>query len=253
MFARKPMILKAWILESNLKKRGSDKISIWIRNPNLSLQFWNADMFSKIASYIGNPLYADGATSNSARIAYVRFGGRRSRAITLQKVWIRKEEEFKTVEGTNVNLEENTTNAFEALERVEEINKGLDSECSRKNDKSISSKGKQEAQPGRKPIQPGANGSKAINHGHRRRTQVYGRNEKTGRRRLWRCLYKDMVVLAQQTWIAGGNFNVVRSIDEFKVGNLPDNGGISDFNDCLHTVVLMGLPHEECHFTWCRI
>ncbi|GAA0179361.1 hypothetical protein LIER_42214 [Lithospermum erythrorhizon] len=61
-----------------------------------------------------------------------------------------------------------------------------------------------------------------------------------------------MVIVAQQAWVAGGDFNLVRSVDESNGGNLPDNGGIGEFNDCVHTVGLMDLPHEGCHFTWCR-
>ncbi|GAA0175584.1 hypothetical protein LIER_28729 [Lithospermum erythrorhizon] len=48
MFAKRPIILKAWTLESNLERKGADKIPVWIRIPNLSLQFWNEEIFSKI-------------------------------------------------------------------------------------------------------------------------------------------------------------------------------------------------------------
>ncbi|GAA0180484.1 hypothetical protein LIER_30115 [Lithospermum erythrorhizon] len=56
MFACRPLILKVWILEANLERRGVDKVPVWISIPNLSLQIWNKEMFSKIVSYVGNPL-----------------------------------------------------------------------------------------------------------------------------------------------------------------------------------------------------
>ncbi|GAA0173608.1 hypothetical protein LIER_27188 [Lithospermum erythrorhizon] len=64
MLVRGPIILKSWTSDTNLEKKGAEKVSIWIRIPHLSFQFWNAEMFSKIASDISTPLYADGATTD---------------------------------------------------------------------------------------------------------------------------------------------------------------------------------------------
>ncbi|GAA0164092.1 hypothetical protein LIER_19809 [Lithospermum erythrorhizon] len=73
MFAKRPMILKSWTPEANLEKKGAEKVPIWIRVPHLSLQFWNEEIFSKIASYIGTPLYDDSATSKMARLSFGRL------------------------------------------------------------------------------------------------------------------------------------------------------------------------------------
>ncbi|GAA0149952.1 hypothetical protein LIER_09000 [Lithospermum erythrorhizon] len=46
---------------------------VWFWIPFFSLQFWNAEMFSKIGSFLGNPNFADGATSEMTRVSYARI------------------------------------------------------------------------------------------------------------------------------------------------------------------------------------
>ncbi|GAA0166739.1 hypothetical protein LIER_40247 [Lithospermum erythrorhizon] len=62
IFAQYPMIVSSWTPESNLERRGVEKILVWVKIPFLSLQFWNDEMLSKIGSYIGNNFFVDGAT-----------------------------------------------------------------------------------------------------------------------------------------------------------------------------------------------
>ncbi|GAA0185885.1 hypothetical protein LIER_33173 [Lithospermum erythrorhizon] len=73
---------------------------------------------------------------------------------------------------------------------------------------------------------------------------IHGRNNKLERRGLWRSLCEDRVVVNHQPWIVGGDFNVIRSVEEAKGGKLPDSAAISEFNECLNTVGLMDVPHE---------
>ena len=49
-----------------------DKIPVWIRFPDLPVDWWSIDSISRIASLIGNPLYIDGPTGKGDRIAYAR-------------------------------------------------------------------------------------------------------------------------------------------------------------------------------------
>ncbi|GAA0140872.1 hypothetical protein LIER_02142 [Lithospermum erythrorhizon] len=69
----KRFVLKSWTPESKLERNGVEKIPVWIRIPFLSIQFWNEEMFSKIGSYIGVPLFADEATSELTRVSYARL------------------------------------------------------------------------------------------------------------------------------------------------------------------------------------
>ncbi|GAA0156360.1 hypothetical protein LIER_13876 [Lithospermum erythrorhizon] len=73
IFAQHPMILNPWTPESRLEMKGVEKIPVWLCIPYLSLKFWNEGMFSKIGSYVGTPLFADGAISYLARVSYVRL------------------------------------------------------------------------------------------------------------------------------------------------------------------------------------
>ncbi|GAA0159532.1 hypothetical protein LIER_16285 [Lithospermum erythrorhizon] len=66
--ARRPLILEKKVSESVLEKKGVKFVPVWVRIPNLSLQFWNPEMLSKI----GSPLFADSTTSSLERLAYAR-------------------------------------------------------------------------------------------------------------------------------------------------------------------------------------
>ncbi|GAA0182529.1 hypothetical protein LIER_42300 [Lithospermum erythrorhizon] len=83
-------------------------------------------------------------------------------------------------------------------------------------------------------------------------TAIYGRNNKLERRNLWKSLSDDQIVVHQTPWIVGGDFNVIRSVEEAKFGKLPDWAAIGEFNDCLRNVGFMDFPHEGCKFTWSR-
>ncbi|XP_077229955.1 uncharacterized protein LOC143862934 [Tasmannia lanceolata] len=66
------MILRKWCPETPLEKLNLTSVPIWIRLPGLPLQFWSANGISKIASYIGNPLYMDSKTADTTRLSYAR-------------------------------------------------------------------------------------------------------------------------------------------------------------------------------------
>ncbi|XP_077249090.1 uncharacterized protein LOC143888520 [Tasmannia lanceolata] len=71
-YGGRPLILRKWSPETPLEKLNLTSVPIWIRLPGLPLQFWSANGISKIASYIGNPLYMDSKTADSTRLSYAR-------------------------------------------------------------------------------------------------------------------------------------------------------------------------------------
>ncbi|GAA0161567.1 hypothetical protein LIER_39257 [Lithospermum erythrorhizon] len=71
--ARRPWVLQISTPKEKLDRRGVEFVPIWVRFPNLSLQFWNPEMLSKISSHIGTPKFADAATSGMMKLAYARL------------------------------------------------------------------------------------------------------------------------------------------------------------------------------------
>ncbi|XP_077231897.1 uncharacterized protein LOC143865141 [Tasmannia lanceolata] len=71
-YGGRPLILRKWSPDTPLEKLNLTSVPIWIRLPGLPLQFWSANGISKIASYIGNPLYMDSKTAESTRLSYAR-------------------------------------------------------------------------------------------------------------------------------------------------------------------------------------
>ncbi|GAA0159737.1 hypothetical protein LIER_16445 [Lithospermum erythrorhizon] len=72
IFLQRRMIIKSWTPDPRIEQKGEEKVPIWVKIPNLSLQFWNEEMLSKIGSYIGVPLIADSTSSTMERVAYAR-------------------------------------------------------------------------------------------------------------------------------------------------------------------------------------
>lgn len=67
-----PLILKQWSPGTSLDPCSLVNFPVWIKLPNLDLQFWSPSMLGKIASHIGKPCYIDKLTANRERIAYAR-------------------------------------------------------------------------------------------------------------------------------------------------------------------------------------
>ncbi|KAK2983948.1 hypothetical protein RJ640_002893 [Escallonia rubra] len=70
-FDNKPLIVKQWTPEVSLEKEGMSKIPVWIRLPNLPLQFWSVKMISQIVSAIGKPLFTDRMKATKERLLTV--------------------------------------------------------------------------------------------------------------------------------------------------------------------------------------
>ncbi|XP_077232359.1 uncharacterized protein LOC143869136 [Tasmannia lanceolata] len=72
-YAGRPLILRKWKPGTPLEKLNLTSIPVWVRLPGLPLEFWSAKGLSKIASFIGNPLYMDSRTAEETRLSYARM------------------------------------------------------------------------------------------------------------------------------------------------------------------------------------
>ncbi|KAK1270276.1 hypothetical protein QJS04_geneDACA016183 [Acorus gramineus] len=68
----RPFVLKKWSPSVRMEQERLTSIPIWVKFPNLPLQFWTKECMSKIASAVGTPLFMDTATQMATRIAYAR-------------------------------------------------------------------------------------------------------------------------------------------------------------------------------------
>lgn len=67
------LILKQWTHNIGLERDILASIPIWIRFPNLRIQFWMGHIISKLASVIGTPISMDVQTSTFERASYTRL------------------------------------------------------------------------------------------------------------------------------------------------------------------------------------
>lgn len=69
----KPIILKQWTPNLDLKAEFLVDIPLWVTFPKLTLNCWGCDSLSRIASAIGIPLFAEECTTKQPRISYARM------------------------------------------------------------------------------------------------------------------------------------------------------------------------------------
>ncbi|KAG5572051.1 hypothetical protein H5410_061817 [Solanum commersonii] len=70
---RRPVIMKPWVTEFNFKEEILTIIPLWVKLPDLRLNYWNAVVLSKIGSSLGKPLYANECPSQVNRISLTRI------------------------------------------------------------------------------------------------------------------------------------------------------------------------------------
>ncbi|GAA0144391.1 hypothetical protein LIER_04851 [Lithospermum erythrorhizon] len=276
MFARRPLILKVWTPESNLERSGVDKVPVWIRIPSLSLQFWNEEMFSKIASYVGNPLYADGATSDIARIAYARLyvevNAKNEQPDEVPLVNERKETfmqkmmyEFKPLKCVHCCIFGHSEDHYryggkKKSNKQHEIwveKQGVESKVEEEKEygpikqivvsNPFEELEEKEQEGGSSAKGKSGDGCVRTSARAKQVPQIMKRAASTG-------ATKKAIIFGHKrsSKSQGDDFNIIRSVDEAKGGKALDKAIISEFNECLSTAGLMNFPSEECRFTWSR-
>ncbi|XP_019225380.1 PREDICTED: uncharacterized protein LOC109206958 [Nicotiana attenuata] len=73
MFDKKPIGIKPWKQDIDMKKETIDRIPIWIRLIGLDIKYWGKSALTKIAVMVGKPLKADSATSQKERLTFARI------------------------------------------------------------------------------------------------------------------------------------------------------------------------------------
>ena len=60
------------LFRSSLDPNSLQSFLVWVKFPNLDLQFWNNKMIGKIASMLGKPCYMDKLTASKDRLSFAR-------------------------------------------------------------------------------------------------------------------------------------------------------------------------------------
>ncbi|XP_020687492.1 uncharacterized protein LOC110103220 [Dendrobium catenatum] len=94
----KPFILQRWDPKFQPKRDEAAAIPLWIKILNLPLALWTPSGISKIASYIGIPLYVDALTANRTRLTFARV------CVEVNKDSILAEEIPMEIDGMDLTL-----------------------------------------------------------------------------------------------------------------------------------------------------
>lgn len=85
----KMIFLRPWSPEIKLIKEELQSVSMWVTFLNLKLHYYTAAGLSKLANYLGKPLFSDKQTASQERVSYARIciemtvGANRPRSIHL--------------------------------------------------------------------------------------------------------------------------------------------------------------------------
>lgn len=66
------LLLKRWKRMMKLTKESVSQIPIWAKLLNVPMDYWDFEGLSRIASFIGTPLFMDHLTSSGTRISFAR-------------------------------------------------------------------------------------------------------------------------------------------------------------------------------------
>ncbi|XP_009768155.1 uncharacterized protein [Nicotiana sylvestris] len=69
----KLVILKQWSLEFDFNTEFLIEIPLWVKFPKLPMNCWGINSLSRIASTLGNPLFADQCITKQTRVSYTRI------------------------------------------------------------------------------------------------------------------------------------------------------------------------------------
>ncbi|OIT35019.1 hypothetical protein A4A49_03017 [Nicotiana attenuata] len=71
-FNNRPMILKDWTPDFNIRNESLRLVPIWVIVPGLPIQFWAEENLGRLVSYIEQPLCTDKLTAHYDRVSYAR-------------------------------------------------------------------------------------------------------------------------------------------------------------------------------------
>ncbi|CAI9112486.1 OLC1v1012943C1 [Oldenlandia corymbosa var. corymbosa] len=71
---------------------------------------------------------------------------------------------------------------------------------------------------------------------------VYAKSTRNARRLLWQNMVDFRLMYSAAPWLIGGNFNVIRTLDEYSGNSVQDPVATTEFNECILECDLLELP-----------
>lgn len=71
-FNERPLILRPWTPDFNVKNLEVNKVPVWVKLHNLPLSLWTHDILQSVVIFIGNPIAIDKLTANTDMLTYAR-------------------------------------------------------------------------------------------------------------------------------------------------------------------------------------
>ncbi|XP_070040145.1 uncharacterized protein [Nicotiana tomentosiformis] len=68
----RPIIIRQWSENFDFNEEVLKTIPLWVKFPNLPLNYWSKQAPSKIRSGLGKPLYTNACTTIAERVSYVK-------------------------------------------------------------------------------------------------------------------------------------------------------------------------------------
>ena len=72
-FGRATLVLQKWSSQLDLNESFFQKAPVWVRLLELSMEFWNEDVFMGVASTFGELLSINPITTSKSRLTYARI------------------------------------------------------------------------------------------------------------------------------------------------------------------------------------
>ena len=72
-FDNKPLLVKPWNQEMDIKTETITSLPIWVSLPALDINFWGMASLSKLGSILGIPIKTNEHTREKTRLSYARL------------------------------------------------------------------------------------------------------------------------------------------------------------------------------------
>ncbi|XP_060212233.1 uncharacterized protein LOC132639857 [Lycium barbarum] len=69
----RPLILKPWTPDFEFTKEFPTEIPLWVKFPQLPMNFWGVNSLSRLATSIGTPMFVDECTAKDTRVSFARM------------------------------------------------------------------------------------------------------------------------------------------------------------------------------------
>uniref|UniRef100_A0A803PQB7 DUF4283 domain-containing protein n=1 Tax=Cannabis sativa TaxID=3483 RepID=A0A803PQB7_CANSA len=263
-FDRKPVIVRPWSADLNMI-RMVKSVPLWIRLPNLGLQYWGKKTLSVLVSSVGNPILIDKYTKDRTRVQFARV-------LVEMEITDKPERTFWFVNEYGQLVEQEIEYEWLPVKCKHYGGFGhIMAECKKVEKPKEAAKEKVSHQTAESNKMEGRilllwrkkfvnieviEDSKQHVHcvikmiGQKKdffASFVYGANTVEGRRDLWSALSKTNVTKA---WVILGDFNAVFNHDDRQGGNAVSASELEDSNDWVVKSSVGPMKRTGSNFTW---